>query len=137
MKASDLKAIWEAPDNTRLMKKQTSVRLATHIGAKIDAICHLFPAKSKSQVINDLSAAALVEFENGFAVQPGKEKDREQTYDIDEHTGEPREVIMEPDIGKRTRNTLGKTNEFLLKHEKEIGNEKTSVVSHSTLERGW
>ena len=42
MKAKDLRAVWEAPDNSRLMKKQTSVRLATHIGARIDAICHLF-----------------------------------------------------------------------------------------------
>ncbi len=59
MKASNLSAVWDAPDNSRLMKKQTSVRLATHIEARLSAICAMFPAKSKSQVINDLLSAAL------------------------------------------------------------------------------
>jgi len=73
LKASDLKAVWEAPDNSRLMKKQTSVRLATHIGARIAALCDSFPAKSKSQIINDLLSAALDDFETTFEFKPGRE----------------------------------------------------------------
>ncbi len=122
MKASDLKAIWEAPDNSRLMKKQTSVRLATHIGAKIEAICHLFPAKSKSQLINDLLAASLTEFDNGFEFEPGKDRDQ----GCEEYQGSYRDYEVEPDIGLRTE-YLAKVNKFLLKFEKEIGNESPQL----------
>ena len=126
MKASDLRAVWEAPDNSRLMKKQTSVRLATHIGARIEAIARLYPSKTKSQVINDLLASALTDFENGFEFLPGDDKDRELDYDVSEHSGEFREVIIEPDVGKR-REYLTKANEFLVEFEKEIGNDKPKL----------
>lgn len=122
MKASDLRAVWEAPDNSRLMKRQTSVRLATHIGAKIDSICQLFPAKTKSQVINDLLAAALADFDDSFEFEPGKDRDQ----GFEEHQGSYRDFEVEPDIGLRPK-YLAKANEFLLKYEKEIGNENPQL----------
>jgi hypothetical protein len=124
LKASNLKAVWEAPDNSRLMKKQTSVRLATHIGAKIEAICHLFPAKSKSQVINDLLAAALSGFDDSFEFKPGKERQ----LDREEYQGSYREFEIAPDVGLRT-NYLAKANEYLLKYEQEIGNDSPQLLS--------
>ena len=113
MKASDLRTIWEAPDNTRLMKKQTSVRLATHIGAKISALCELFPSKSKSQLINDLLAAALKDFESSFEFVPGRDIDQ------DPHTGK----ILYEDQGQRVR-FLNCANGYLKEFEAEIGNDE-------------
>jgi hypothetical protein len=111
MKAADLKAIWEAPDNSRLMKNQTSVRLSTHVGARISAICELYPTKSKSQVINDLLAAALDEFEKSFEFIPGRE--------VGEDPG-TREVFAE-DVGPRVR-FINTANRHLKEIEAELGN---------------
>lgn len=116
MKASDLKAVWDAPDNSRLMKKQTSVRLATHIGARISALCDLFPSKSKSQLINDLLAAALQDFENSLEFVPGRDIDQDQ------HTGK---TIYE-DQGQRVR-FLNCANRYLKEYESEIGNDEPKL----------
>jgi len=120
MKAINLSSVWDAPDNSRLMKKQTSVRLATHIEARISAICEMFPAKSKSQVINDLLASALDEFADGFEFEPGKE--RAQDYD------QSGPIEIEPDVGLR-HSFYVRANRFLKKYEKEIGNEEAKLFN--------
>lgn len=120
MKASKLSAVWDAPDNSRLMKKQTSVRLATHIEARLSAICEMFPAKSKSQIINDLLASALDEFADGFEFEPGRE--RAQDYDGS------RQIEIEPDEGLRT-SFYKKANRFLKEFEREIGNEEPKLFN--------
>lgn len=120
MKASKLSAVWDAPDNSRLMKKQTSVRLATHIEARLSAICEMFPAKSKSQIINDLLASALDEFADGFEFKPGK--DRERDYD---NSGP---IEIEPDVGLRA-SFYTRANRFLTEYEKEIGNEEPKLFN--------
>lgn len=59
MKATDLHAIWAAPDNSRLTSKQSSFRLPVHVAAKLNALCELYPNKSKTQLVGDLLAAAI------------------------------------------------------------------------------
>lgn len=118
MKASNLSAVWEAPDNTRLMKKQTSVRLATHIEARISALCEMFPTKTKSQIINDLLAAALDEVAGGFEFVPGKE--RQLDYEAQ------REIA--PDEGQRVR-FLDLANKYLKEYEKEFGVEEPHLFN--------
>jgi predicted DNA-binding protein len=120
MKAKNLSSVWEAPDNTRLMRKQTSVRLATHIEARLSAICEIFPAKSKSQVINDLLAAALDDFADGFEFVPSKEKEREEDFEG--------ETFYEIDCGMR-RKFLNRANEYLKQYEKELGNDEPSFFN--------
>ena len=118
MKASDLKAVWDAPDNSRLMKKQTSVRLATHIGARISALCDIFPSKSKSQLINDLLAAALQDFENSFEFVPGRDVAQ------DPYT----EEILYEDQGQRV-GFLNRANRYLEEYEAEIGNDEPKLFN--------
>ena len=61
MKARDLNKVWGAPDNSRLTKKQQSFRLPVHVAAKIEALCELYPTKSRTEIVGDLLAAALDE----------------------------------------------------------------------------
>ena len=100
------------------MKKQTSVRLATHIGARIASLCEQFPAKSKSQIINDLLAAALQDFENSLEFVPGREIDQ------DPHTGK----ILYEDQGHRVR-FLTCANRHLKEYEAEIGNDEPKLFT--------
>ncbi|MEN8123100.1 MAG: hypothetical protein ABFS35_22370 [Bacteroidota bacterium] len=72
MKPKDLQKIWNAPDHSILTPKQVSVRLPILVAAKISAICEMFPNKTKTQVINDLLAAALDGFEESFEGIKGK-----------------------------------------------------------------
>jgi len=118
LKASDLKAVWDAPDNSRLMKRQTSVRLATHIGARISALCDLFPSKSKSQLINDLLAAALQDFEDSLEFVPGRDVAQ------DPHTDQ----ILYEDQGQRV-SFLNRANGYLKEYEAEIGNDEPKLFS--------
>ena len=59
METKDLPKTWTGPDNSRLMRHQTSMRLSVHVAAKIQALCDMFPHRTKTQIINDLLATAL------------------------------------------------------------------------------
>jgi hypothetical protein len=63
MKPADLTKVWNAPDNSRLTPKQQSFRLPLHVAAKLDALCELFPNKSKTEIVGDLLATAIDEVE--------------------------------------------------------------------------
>ncbi len=63
MKPADLTKVWTAPDNSRLTPKQQSFRLPLHVAAKLDALCELFPNKSKTEIVGDLLATAIDEVE--------------------------------------------------------------------------
>jgi hypothetical protein len=61
MKAADLAKVFGAPDNSRLTAKQQSFRLPTHVAAKINALCDIYPTRSKTEIVGLLLAAALDE----------------------------------------------------------------------------
>ena len=61
MKAADLARVWGAPDNSRLTAKQQSFRLPTHVAAKINALCDVYPNRNKTEIVGDLLASALDE----------------------------------------------------------------------------
>jgi len=66
METKHLLTTWVGPDNSRLMRNQTSMRLSVHVAAKISALCEMFPQRSKTQIINDLLSTALDELERGL-----------------------------------------------------------------------
>ena len=90
MKAKNLLTTWTGPDNSRLMRNQTSMRLSVHVAAKISALCHMFPQRSKTQIVNDLLSTALDELEESLEKNPywGPSKEGEdianQKTDYDE-----------------------------------------------------
>jgi hypothetical protein len=61
MKSAELHKLWSTPDNSRLTAKQQSFRLPVHVAAKIEALCDLFPNKTKTEIVGDLLNAALEE----------------------------------------------------------------------------
>ena len=63
---ADLHKVWAAPDNTRLTAKQFSFRLPVHVAAKLSALCETFPQKTRTQIVGDLLATALEDFERSF-----------------------------------------------------------------------
>jgi predicted DNA-binding protein len=66
MESKHLLKTWTGSDNSRLMRNQTSMRLSTHVSAKISALCEMFPQRTKTQIINDLLSTALDELEGGL-----------------------------------------------------------------------
>ena len=66
MSAKDLIKLWELRDNSRLTAKQMSIRLPTHVAARVAALCDVFPNKTKTQLIGDLLSSALDEVEKGM-----------------------------------------------------------------------
>jgi len=83
MIAKNILSVWGAPDNTRLTAKQTSIRLPVHVASRINALCDMYPNKSRTEIISDLLSMALKEIESAFPEHKGKqigETDEGQPY---------------------------------------------------------
>jgi hypothetical protein len=72
MDPKDLVKIWNAPDNSKLTPKQWSIRLPIHVAAKINALCDIYPRKSKTEIIGDLLATALDQLEGALPYYEGE-----------------------------------------------------------------
>ena len=75
MKPGDLTKVWGAPDNSRLTPKQQSFRLPLHVAAKLEALCAIFPNKTKTEIVGDLLAVAIDELEKELPTGPGEQID--------------------------------------------------------------
>ena len=73
MKPADLTKVWSAPDNSRLTPKQQSFRLPVHVAAKLDALCLMFPNKTKTEIVGDLLATAIDEVERNLPATRGRQ----------------------------------------------------------------
>jgi len=93
MKASELRKTWKTKDNTRVVKKQISIRLPTHVTAKIQALCDMHPAKTKTDIIVDLISAALDEVYDSFAFSWGNEFEDHQGVTFVTDNGERKTFI--------------------------------------------
>jgi hypothetical protein len=118
MKASDLVTVWSAPDNSRLTAKQYSFRLPIHVAAKLAALEHMYPAKSRTQLVGDLLAAALADVESAFPFVQGRE------CGPDPDTGE--ELFEDVGPAARYRELTAKYAKEL---ERELGPEKSGKTS--------
>jgi hypothetical protein len=77
VKPGDLTKVWAAPDNSRLTPKQQSFRLPLHVAAKLDALCAIFPNKSKTEIVGDLLATAIDELEKDLPTNRGPQVGRD------------------------------------------------------------
>jgi predicted DNA-binding protein len=66
MKAADLHKLWSSPDNSKLTSKQYSFRLPVHVAAKIQALCDIYPNKTRTEIVGDLLSSALEEVKQGL-----------------------------------------------------------------------
>lgn len=115
MKAADLHKLWSSPDNSKLTSKQYSFRLPVHVAAKIQALCDIYPNKTRTEIVGDLLSSALIEVEQGLP-----------SYDTSEH------IVTLPD-GEEIFEQYGPLNDFhnlTEKYIKELDAEsKSNVVS--------
>lgn len=121
MKAKDLYTVWDAPDNSRLTSKQHSFRLPVHVAAKIDALCEIYPTKTRTQLVGDLLSAALDGVEQSFPRIKGKE--------VGPHP-ETEEMLYE-DIGPASRYRK-LANKHYIEMEKERGNKNPAPLYSAT-----
>lgn len=72
MNPKDLVKVWDAPDNSKLTPKQISIRLPLLVSAKINALCEIYPRKTKTEIIGDLLSTALEQLEEGMESKRGE-----------------------------------------------------------------
>jgi len=80
MRSVDLHTVWGATDNSHLTAKQLSFRLPTHVAAKINALCEMYPRKTKTEIVGDLLAAALEELEQSLPATRGRQVDQDSEF---------------------------------------------------------
>lgn len=80
MKPGDLTKVWTAPDNSRLTPKQQSFRLPLHVAAKLDALCSIFPNKTKTEIVGDLLATAIDEIERELPTRRGRQVNEDHDF---------------------------------------------------------
>lgn len=116
MKTNNLHEAWGGPDNSRLVARQFSFRLSVHVAAKISALCEIYPAKNRTQIVTDLLTAALDDLESNLPVSKGLPTqgpdDGENYFDIE---------------GPRAR-FRDLTNKYFKEFEKELGNENPKTL---------
>jgi len=66
MSNKNLVSKWISPDGSQLTPRQISLRLPIEVASKIDALCEIFPRKSKTELIGDLLSSAIMEVENSI-----------------------------------------------------------------------
>ena len=74
MDPRDLVKVWAAPDNSRLTPKQWSIRLPIQVAAQINALCVLYPRKTKTEIIGDLLATALAQLAEALPGEARQER---------------------------------------------------------------
>jgi len=78
MKTKELPTIWGTPEPSRLTPKQLSIRLPILVSAKIQALCDLFPRKTKTEIIGDLLDSALEALEDELPMTKGEQSDYDE-----------------------------------------------------------
>lgn len=110
MKTQDLLKVWGAFDNKRLCSKQFSIRLPVHVAARINALCELYPGKTRTDIINDLLASALDHIEEALV-----EYDTGETADVE---GKEIKIYSGPKVQFKVA-----ANKHYIELEKELGNQ--------------
>lgn len=121
------KAKWYNPDNSPPSSRQTSIRLPILASARIDAICEMFPNKTKSAILNDLIVQALEIFMDELESKPGKEINADEEGVCYEDTGESGRFI------RLTQKYLDRYQENINEEDKVRIGDPVFFVSHSDL----
>jgi hypothetical protein len=140
MRASNLHDLWASPDNTRLTSKQYSFRLPTHVAAKIEALCEMFPNKNRTQLVADLLTSALDELEENLPQRLGEKVDPPVQRDLEDFCQE--ELEQHYDLGGLRGQFRNLCNQHFAAIERELGNDSPAqlfadmYVTESDLQKG-
>jgi hypothetical protein len=129
MKTAHLHDLWDTPDNARLTTKQFSFRFPVHIGAKISALCEMYPQKNRTQIVADLLTAALDDLEKNLPEELGYLPDDEEQYN-DRMTAEEsgQEYVPYYTLGGARGRFRNLANQHYVELEKELGNESPTPL---------
>lgn len=75
MKTDILLAMWGGLDNANQATKSYSFRFPISIGAKLDALCEMYPQRNRTQLVADILSAALDDLEKTLPHTLGEEFD--------------------------------------------------------------
>jgi len=129
MSTQNLLERWSIRDNNRLTAKQTSIRLPTHVAARISALCEIYSNKTKSELIGDLLASSLDELEKGMNYDEGDEPIQKL----------PDGELIYPVYGPGLKGQyLNIANKYLKELEGELGNDEPElfyVIPESEFDR--
>lgn len=131
MKTEHLHDLWAGPDNTRLTSKQVSLRLPTHIAAKVAALCEMYPQKNRTQIIADLLTASLNDLEASLPEMLGERLSPSEQAFITELEGERAEGKTYYYLGGPRAQFRKTSNRHYLELEKELGNDEAKPLYSS------
>lgn len=119
--------LWQAAEynDNQLAKNPLSIRLPTHIVARVSAIAKLFPNKKRTEVIVDILKAGLIEFEKSLPEPTKYQATKEEVAQV-EDTGDLPEGYFEPHGVKV--NYIDYANESYIELEKERGNKEVKPI---------
>jgi hypothetical protein len=128
MKSEHLHDLWESPDNTRLLSKQFSFRLPTHIAAKLAALGDIYPQKNRTQIVADLLTTALDELEKNlpYTIEPIDELSQIEQDRASYEDG--MEQMTFYDVAGPRGMFRHLSNKYYEEYEKELGNEVSRTL---------
>jgi hypothetical protein len=117
MKAADHVNLWSAPDNSRLTTAELlSFRLPVHVTTKLSALCDLYPNKTRTEIVGDLLATALLKIEKALPTYDGREL----------CTTDAEEVIYEEP--RQVKTFRDNADKYYKELERELGNASTRGI---------
>lgn len=89
MKATSLLNHWEKNFGENISEESYSLPLNVKDAARIEALCEMFPASTKDQILRDLVNAALDDLTSGFPYKAGEKviAEDEEGFPIYEDAG--------------------------------------------------
>ncbi|GLS27263.1 type 1 pili tip component [Marinibactrum halimedae] len=72
MKLNELAQLWESTASGQMTESEYHLKLPVEDAAKLEALCELYPKRTKEQLLTDLLSAALEDVEKSLPYVPGK-----------------------------------------------------------------
>lgn len=111
MDPQDLVTRWHEEPKYPLTPRQISIRLPIDVAAKVSALCEIYPARTRSEIIADLVATSVDQLVRALPSEKG---------DILEAESVPGQIRVYEDIGPKGR-FLKATKDHLRRLEQEVG----------------
>lgn len=118
MDPQDLVLRWHEEPKYPLTPKQISIRLPIDVAAKVAALCEIYPARTKTEIIADLVAASVDQLVRALPSEKG---------DYLESESVPGQIRVYQDIGPKGR-FLEATERHLRQLEQEVGLDEPIAV---------
>lgn len=118
MDPQDLVSRWHEEPKYPLTPKQISIRLPIDVAAKVSALCEIYPARTKTEIIADLVAASVDQLVRALPSEKG---------DFLEAESVPGQIRVYEDVGPKGR-FLKATATTLRQLETEVGHEEQIQV---------